>query len=624
MPQNFDPYHKWLGIPPNEQPPNHYRLLALGLFESDSEVIDAAANRQMAYVQQRATGEHTALSQKLLNELSAARLCLLNAKKRSAYDAELKTRLGGALLNTGRTEPTTPDPLAFLESTTSTEDRSKSEKLAVPKQKPLKTAASLEYAVQSQSVPKVLPHLPSTVSKWSWKIIIGSGVGGIAIILLIAWLVFRGGKKGADVAQVPSFLDQSVAAQGQKDHAAASDEKRPAEPHDASLSSPQPKTGEATAAAGRPPEANPRRVEPATYLVEIDPPNADLRVSDDKGTITGAGKQRTVTVEHPDRDTYVFLFAECKGYRNGGKGVNPSPGARESVAISLERIGFSPEVRPQVGGSVPADEPSSPLNMPRSHAPGRKAKGVSPKKWKPQSAPVAKPAAPVAPVAKPAEPKTQRRKVFHFTGQSAILTPVQRSLPLTVEAWIWIPPPAETADMFVFGSDSIDQQFSGLGVRINKDGHVGGKRSQRSKESQDFATHKFVPLAKWTHLAVTFEVDKIRFFINGKPIHDDAGAQSVGKGPLVIGYIGYGPYKYPNCFLVGKIRTVRITSGARYSEEFVPDIEFTKNLDKKNLRTLLVYDASRTKSGSPVDLSGNHNHGQSTGVRIEEAEVPVE
>lgn len=63
----FDPYYKWLGIPPKDQPPNHYRLLGLQLFEPDVEVIEAAANRQMAYVQQRATGEHAAVSQKLLN-----------------------------------------------------------------------------------------------------------------------------------------------------------------------------------------------------------------------------------------------------------------------------------------------------------------------------------------------------------------------------------------------------------------------------------------------------------------------------------------------------------------------------------------------------------------------------
>ena len=25
----FDPYHKWLGIPPKQQPPDHYRLLGV-------------------------------------------------------------------------------------------------------------------------------------------------------------------------------------------------------------------------------------------------------------------------------------------------------------------------------------------------------------------------------------------------------------------------------------------------------------------------------------------------------------------------------------------------------------------------------------------------------------------
>ena len=46
----FDPYHKWFGIAPKDKPPNHYRLLAIDRFESDPEVIDAAANRQMAYL----------------------------------------------------------------------------------------------------------------------------------------------------------------------------------------------------------------------------------------------------------------------------------------------------------------------------------------------------------------------------------------------------------------------------------------------------------------------------------------------------------------------------------------------------------------------------------------------
>ena len=31
--EEFDPYRKWLGIPPQEQPPNHYRLLGIAVFD---------------------------------------------------------------------------------------------------------------------------------------------------------------------------------------------------------------------------------------------------------------------------------------------------------------------------------------------------------------------------------------------------------------------------------------------------------------------------------------------------------------------------------------------------------------------------------------------------------------
>lgn len=89
----FDAYHKWLGIPPKDQPPNHYRLLGIELFEADADVIDAAANKQMTYVQSCATGPHMAVSQKILNEIATARVCLLNPTKKSAYDSALKAKL---------------------------------------------------------------------------------------------------------------------------------------------------------------------------------------------------------------------------------------------------------------------------------------------------------------------------------------------------------------------------------------------------------------------------------------------------------------------------------------------------------------------------------------------------
>lgn len=90
MAKDFDPYHKWLGIPPKQRPINHYRLLGISPEETDREVIAAAADRQMAFVQTHKTGKYAELSQKILNEITAAKLCLLDPAKRKKYDKELK------------------------------------------------------------------------------------------------------------------------------------------------------------------------------------------------------------------------------------------------------------------------------------------------------------------------------------------------------------------------------------------------------------------------------------------------------------------------------------------------------------------------------------------------------
>ncbi len=86
----FDPYYHWLGIPPDEQPPNHYRLLGIKSLEENREVIQNAADRQMVHLRTFQAGPRAALSQKLLNEVSAARVCLLSAEKKNAYDQQLR------------------------------------------------------------------------------------------------------------------------------------------------------------------------------------------------------------------------------------------------------------------------------------------------------------------------------------------------------------------------------------------------------------------------------------------------------------------------------------------------------------------------------------------------------
>jgi formylglycine-generating enzyme required for sulfatase activity len=87
---SFDPYHKWLAIPPEEQPPNHYRLLALPLFEWDADVIDAAAEQRTVFLRSFQTGTNAELAERLLNEVSEARVCLLDGKSKARYDTQLK------------------------------------------------------------------------------------------------------------------------------------------------------------------------------------------------------------------------------------------------------------------------------------------------------------------------------------------------------------------------------------------------------------------------------------------------------------------------------------------------------------------------------------------------------
>lgn len=88
----FDPYHSWLGIPPRHQPPDHYRLLGVQTFETDLDVIANAAGRQMGHVRTYQTGQHSDLSQKILNEIAKAKVCLLNPDKKASYDDQLRSK----------------------------------------------------------------------------------------------------------------------------------------------------------------------------------------------------------------------------------------------------------------------------------------------------------------------------------------------------------------------------------------------------------------------------------------------------------------------------------------------------------------------------------------------------
>ncbi len=182
----FDPYHRWLGIRPEEQPADHYRLLGLVRFEDDLEAIRDAAARQMAHVRSYALGPHVELSQRILNELATAKACLLEPAKKAEYDL----RLGKDLRVTERRDTV----VGAMPSCLAEKDEA-----AVEEQWP---PASQVLLAGSSS--------PGTRSAWR---LIGYGIGGavgVAAVIAIAFWATRGGP-GPSIAPSEDSLRAQLA-----------------------------------------------------------------------------------------------------------------------------------------------------------------------------------------------------------------------------------------------------------------------------------------------------------------------------------------------------------------------------------------------------------------------------
>ncbi len=189
MANEFDPYYQWLGIPPKDQPPHHYRLLGVDVFEDNPNVIEAAAERQSTYLHELSTGPNVKESQKLLNEIAAARLCLLSPDKRAAYDAELKTKIDAAVA---------VDQLSDIDSSNSLWDDIGSLEGGAPSDT-LSGAAANTMVMQSQPTmqpgmqPMMQPgmHSPAQMASqrklpWVWI-----GVGAALALVVLVVIIFQ-------------------------------------------------------------------------------------------------------------------------------------------------------------------------------------------------------------------------------------------------------------------------------------------------------------------------------------------------------------------------------------------------------------------------------------------------
>ena len=89
MQESFDPYRDWLEVRDPRRPVDHYTLLGLEPLESDPEVIARAADLRMAQVRRIRPGGRLADWGRLLDQLGAVKICLLDPASKAAYDASL-------------------------------------------------------------------------------------------------------------------------------------------------------------------------------------------------------------------------------------------------------------------------------------------------------------------------------------------------------------------------------------------------------------------------------------------------------------------------------------------------------------------------------------------------------
>ena len=186
MAAEFDPYHRWLGISPKDQPPNYYRLLSVDLFEDDPEVIRDAADRQMAHVRTYQLGECSELSQRILNELGAARACLLDKAAKVAYDRGLREAAAPVVTPVAVVLPAVPRPLPVP---------SESSDSVAAEPPPVVPAIQVDVQVgrpAARSQPALSPNL-----RWKSAWLLAGG-GSALVLLAVLLITFALGRRGGN------------------------------------------------------------------------------------------------------------------------------------------------------------------------------------------------------------------------------------------------------------------------------------------------------------------------------------------------------------------------------------------------------------------------------------------
>jgi len=194
---DFDPYHRWLGIPSDEQPAGPRRLLGISADENDPQVVREAALRQTAFVRKFSIGEHGEQAERILGEIADARDSILSGKSESATKPAVKP------------SPTSVDTIVTpILNVTPPVDRETPKADPTPRVDPLKLKTNERTAISS----KPLTRSGSRSGKPVWQQPWATAAGGAIAVLLIMMLFGSGEetKKSAntDDSQAQQQIDE--------------------------------------------------------------------------------------------------------------------------------------------------------------------------------------------------------------------------------------------------------------------------------------------------------------------------------------------------------------------------------------------------------------------------------
>ena len=86
----MNPYHRWLGLPPELMRPTYYELLGITPGEQSPDRIAAAADNVLARLQRVDAGQYQRLHDELCARIERARQTLVDPSRRARYDERLK------------------------------------------------------------------------------------------------------------------------------------------------------------------------------------------------------------------------------------------------------------------------------------------------------------------------------------------------------------------------------------------------------------------------------------------------------------------------------------------------------------------------------------------------------